>query len=167
MVEWLDEGMNGWMGGWLDGWMDGWMDGWIDGWIDGWVGGWVVGWMDRWIDGWVDGWMDGWMGQWLVGWLDGGMDGCMDKWVGGWMDSSPPFMNACINSSMHHLFIHPYLSNHPLLHTITQVMIEVSSGFKMGVVKFVGETEFASGELIGVALDRPFGKISNYHVLCF
>lgn len=31
-------------------------------------------------------------------------------------------------------------------------------GYKMGVVKFVGETRFQPGEWIGVALDRPNGK---------
>ena len=37
-------------------------------------------------------------------------------------------------------------------------MVEVSNGFKMGVVKFIGETDFAPGEWIGVALDRPQGN---------
>ena len=37
-------------------------------------------------------------------------------------------------------------------------MVEVANGFKMGTVKFIGDTEFAAGEWIGVALDRPFGK---------
>lgn len=37
-------------------------------------------------------------------------------------------------------------------------MVEVGNGFKMGVVKFIGETEFAAGEWIGVALDRPSGE---------
>lgn len=36
-------------------------------------------------------------------------------------------------------------------------MVEVTNGFKMGTVKYVGETEFAPGEWIGVALERPFG----------
>ncbi|XP_062520862.1 kinesin-like protein KIF13A isoform X2 [Corticium candelabrum] len=31
-------------------------------------------------------------------------------------------------------------------------------GYKMGVVKFVGETEFQPGEWIGIQLDRPNGK---------
>ena len=39
-----------------------------------------------------------------------------------------------------------------------QVMVEVANGFKIGTVKFVGETEFAGGEWIGVALERPFGE---------
>lgn len=37
-------------------------------------------------------------------------------------------------------------------------MVEVANGFKMGVVKFIGETEFQPGEWIGVALERPNGK---------
>lgn len=41
---------------------------------------------------------------------------------------------------------------------VFQVMVEVANGFKMGTVKFVGETEFAGGEWIGVALDRPLGN---------
>lgn len=40
-------------------------------------------------------------------------------------------------------------------------MVEVGTGFKMGVVKFIGETEFAGGEWIGVALDRPSGEYSK------
>lgn len=38
-------------------------------------------------------------------------------------------------------------------------MVEVANGFKIGVVKFIGETEFQPGEWIGVALDRPSGKL--------
>ena len=41
---------------------------------------------------------------------------------------------------------------------MTQVMVEIANGFKIGVVKFIGETEFASGEWIGVALERPNGE---------
>ena len=37
-------------------------------------------------------------------------------------------------------------------------MVEIGGGFKMGVVKYIGGTEFASGEWIGVAFDKPFGK---------
>ena len=37
-------------------------------------------------------------------------------------------------------------------------MVEVANGFKMGTVKFIGDTEFAPGKWIGVALDRPQGK---------
>lgn len=39
-----------------------------------------------------------------------------------------------------------------------QVMLEMGGGFKMGVVKYIGETEFAPGEWIGVALDKPSGE---------
>ena len=41
---------------------------------------------------------------------------------------------------------------------LLQVMVEVANGFKIGSVKFIGETEFAGGEWIGVALERPFGE---------
>ena len=40
-------------------------------------------------------------------------------------------------------------------------MVEVSNDFKMGVVKFIGETEFAGGEWIGVALERPNGEYNS------
>jgi dynactin complex subunit len=43
-------------------------------------------------------------------------------------------------------------------------MVEVANGFKMGVVKFIGETEFQSGEWIGVALERPVGECNG---LCY
>lgn len=40
-----------------------------------------------------------------------------------------------------------------------QVMVELGVGFKMGVVKYIGETEFAPGvEWIGIAFDKPNGK---------
>ena len=41
------------------------------------------------------------------------------------------------------------------------MMVEVANGFKMGVVKFIGETEFQSGEWIGVALERPVGEYNG------
>ncbi len=37
--------------------------------------------------------------------------------------------------------------------------MEIGGGFKMGLVKFIGETEFAPGEWIGVALDKPTGTL--------
>lgn len=39
-------------------------------------------------------------------------------------------------------------------------MVEVSGIFRMGTVKYVGETEFAGGEWVGVAFDRPYGEYS-------
>ena len=36
-------------------------------------------------------------------------------------------------------------------------MVEIANGFKMGTVKFIGDTEFAPGEWIGVALERANG----------
>ena len=39
-----------------------------------------------------------------------------------------------------------------------KVMVETPNGFKFGNVKFVGPTEFAPGEWIGVSLERPNGK---------
>ena len=44
-----------------------------------------------------------------------------------------------------------------ITHSHVQVMVEIGGGFKMGMVKFIGETEFAAGEWIGVALDKPHG----------
>ena len=38
-----------------------------------------------------------------------------------------------------------------------RVFVETASGLKMGVVKYVGETQFQSGLWIGVALERPSG----------
>ena len=39
-----------------------------------------------------------------------------------------------------------------------QVMVDMANGFKIGVIKYLGETEFGVGEWVGVALDRPFGE---------
>ena len=51
-----------------------------------------------------------------------------------------------------------------LLSVIMQVMVEIPQGFKFATVKFIGETEFAVGEWIGVAFDRPYGKLECYSV---
>ena len=48
-------------------------------------------------------------------------------------------------------------------------MVEIGGGFKMGVVKYIGETEFAPGEWIGVAFDKPSGEctaLCRHPVLC-
>ena len=37
-------------------------------------------------------------------------------------------------------------------------MVEITNGFKIGVVKFIGETEFSPGDWIGVALERQYGE---------
>ena len=37
-------------------------------------------------------------------------------------------------------------------------MVEMSGGFKMGTIKFVGETDFAPGDWVGVAFERPVGQ---------
>ena len=39
-----------------------------------------------------------------------------------------------------------------------KIMVDTPSGFKFGKVKFVGSTEFAAGEWIGIALERPNGE---------
>ena len=43
-----------------------------------------------------------------------------------------------------------------------QVMVEVNGSFRMGVVKFTGETEFAPGDWVGVALERPLGQYTTH-----
>ena len=49
--------------------------------------------------------------------------------------------------------------DHPPCTLGEKVMVETSLGYKFGKVKFIGPTEFSAGEWIGVALDRPQGKI--------
>lgn len=39
-------------------------------------------------------------------------------------------------------------------------MAKVSQGFKLAIVKFIGETEFAPGEWIGVAFKHPIGRLA-------
>ena len=42
----------------------------------------------------------------------------------------------------------------------SQVIVDTSSGYKLGVVKYVGVTDFSPGEWIGISLDRPYGESS-------
>ena len=49
-------------------------------------------------------------------------------------------------------------NNQPACTVGEKVMVETPNGFKFGNVKFVGPTEFAAGEWIGVALERPNGE---------
>ena len=49
-------------------------------------------------------------------------------------------------------------NNQPACTVGEKVMVETPNGFKFGNVKFVGPTEFAPGEWIGVALERPSGE---------
>ena len=48
-------------------------------------------------------------------------------------------------------------------------MVDTQNSFKFGKVKFVGPTEFAAGEWIGVALERPTGELPyrSTHSLCY
>ena len=48
-----------------------------------------------------------------------------------------------------------------------KVFVETSVGLTMGVVKYIGETQFQPGLWIGVVLDRPSGEVtSSVCVLC-
>ena len=51
----------------------------------------------------------------------------------------------------------PPVSTEPLPKVGDLVMVDLANGYKMGVVKFVGTTEFQPGDWIGVALDQPKG----------
>lgn len=52
----------------------------------------------------------------------------------------------------------PPVSTEPLPKVGDLVMVDLANGYKMGVVKFVGSTEFQAGDWIGVALDQPKGR---------
>ena len=45
-------------------------------------------------------------------------------------------------------------------------MVE-SNGYKLGIVKFIGTTEFAPGEWVGVALDKAHGKMIQRLLKCY
>ena len=53
-------------------------------------------------------------------------------------------------------------SDHPTCTLGEKIMVETSVGFKFGKVKFIGPTEFSAGECIGIALERPLGKLASY-----
>ena len=58
-------------------------------------------------------------------------------------------------------------NNQPSCTVGEKVMVDTPIGFKFGKVKFVGTTEFAAGEWIGVALERQSGKFVvclHYHM---
>lgn len=37
-------------------------------------------------------------------------------------------------------------------------MVDVNGLYRMGTVKYLGTTEFAPGDWVGVAFDRPYGQ---------
>ena len=39
--------------------------------------------------------------------------------------------------------------------------MDVNGLFRMGSVKYVGATEFAAGDWVGVAFDRPYGQYTT------
>ena len=59
-------------------------------------------------------------------------------------------------------------NNQPPCTVGEKVMVDTPRGFKFGKVKFIGSTEFAAGEWIGVALERPNGKfvVCLYYHMC-
>ena len=80
-------------------------------------------------------------------------------------DNSSPTRESMKSSSDHLLINGISLStvvtaeeNQPACTVGEKVMIETPSGFKFGNIKFVGQTDFAADEWIGVALERPNGK---------
>jgi len=52
-------------------------------------------------------------------------------------------------------------NDHPPCTLGEKIMVETSVGFKFGKVKFIGPTEFSAGEWIGIALERPLGKLAS------
>ncbi|CAI8000041.1 CAP-Gly domain-containing linker protein 2 [Geodia barretti] len=52
-------------------------------------------------------------------------------------------------------------TNEPTYRIGEKVMVDVNGLFRMGSVKYVGATEFAAGDWVGVAFDRPYGKHSG------
>jgi len=46
-----------------------------------------------------------------------------------------------------------------------KIMVDTPNGFKFAKIKFIGPTEFAQGEWIGVALERPAGEFIMGNVI--
>jgi len=53
---------------------------------------------------------------------------------------------------------HAISSDQPPCAVGEKVMVDTPNGFKFAKIKFIGPTEFAQGEWIGVALERPAGE---------
>ena len=66
---------------------------------------------------------------------------------------------ASSNSSLTSLSEERHAADQPPCTVGEKIMVETPNGFKFGKVKFIGPTEFAAGEWIGIALERPTGEL--------